>query len=95
MNTTAAKRIAEAADEGAAKLEHLSASARDAAERARRGASSALRETGARGQELGRQINEHQQLWTEEVRDCIREHPIASVAIAVGAGMLLSRFLSR
>lgn len=95
MNTTTGKRIVEAAEEGTAKLEHLSAAAREAAERAKQGAASAFRESSARTHELGHQLSAQRRLLTEEMRDCVRDHPLASVAIAVGVGLLLSRLLSR
>lgn len=95
MSTSTGKRIADVAEEGAAKLEHLSVGARQAAERAQREAASALRESSARTQEFGRQLSQRRQFWTEEMRDCVRDHPLASVAIAVGVGMLLNRLLSR
>ncbi|NLD68357.1 MAG: hypothetical protein GX644_06030 [Limnobacter sp.] len=39
-------------------------------------------------------IAEVQDQWLTATRDCIRNHPIASVGVAVLGGMLLSRILS-
>lgn len=37
---------------------------------------------------------EAQQRWTEASRDTVRRHPIASIAIALAAGVLISRLSS-
>jgi ElaB/YqjD/DUF883 family membrane-anchored ribosome-binding protein len=40
------------------------------------------------------QLSEMQKQWVESARTCVRDHPFASVAVAVAAGMLLGRLLS-
>lgn len=42
----------------------------------------------------GEQLNAMQEQWLESCRSTVREHPVATVAVAVVAGMLLSKILS-
>ena len=39
-------------------------------------------------------LGEMEEQWLESARTCVREHPLASVAVAVAAGMLISRLSS-
>jgi len=95
MATNIGSSIAGASEQGAARLERLSDSAQEAVGRVADAAGSAMREAGARGEALGRQLMDKQELWVENARGCVRDHPIAAVAAAVGIGLLLSRLLSR
>lgn len=45
--------------------------------------------------EKGEQLKKTEQQWMKECRGYIRENPMTSVSIAVAAGFLLSRVLSR
>lgn len=40
------------------------------------------------------QFGEMEEQWVENARSTVREHPIASVAVAVAAGVILSKLLS-
>lgn len=40
------------------------------------------------------QLRQMQGEWTESARACVRENPIASVAVALAAGVLLSKIFS-
>lgn len=86
--TTPGSNMTGTAETGAAKIEQLSSSAQDAIGRAAEAASSGLRHAGERGQEW----MHHQEELLEGARECVRRHPVASVMIAVGVGMLFSRF---
>ena len=89
MNTTTpGSNMSNSVDTGAAKIEQLSSSAQQALDRAAHAASSGLRHAGERGQEW----MHHQEELLEGARECVRRHPVASVMIAVGVGMLFSRF---
>lgn len=74
-----------------ARMERLSESAHEAVNRAADTMSSAARELGAKGEKL--MATQH--LWTEKSRDTVRRHPIASVAIALAAGLVISRLSGR
>ncbi|NMG35158.1 DUF883 family protein [Azoarcus sp. TTM-91] len=95
MTTTTGSTIAGASEQGAARLERLSGSAQEAVGRVTEAAASAMRDVGARGEELGHQLMDKQEVWMENARGCVRDHPLAAVAAAVGVGLLLSRLLSR
>ena len=43
----------------------------------------------------GEQLKQAQTRVTENIRDYVRENPLASVGIAVAAGILVSRFINR
>lgn len=91
MDTTtpgSSANVAGSAEKGAGKIEQLSSSAQEALDRAAHAASSKLRYAGERGQEW----MHHQDELLEGARECVRRHPVASVMIAVGVGMLFSRF---
>lgn len=93
MNTRTT--IDDAAAQGADRVEQLATGVQQIAEQATQSASSALHAVGERGKALGQQLSERQKVWAEDARGCVRNHPLVSVAIAVGAGLLLSRLLSR
>ena len=38
---------------------------------------------------------ELQERWMEASRDCVRDHPLVSIGVALAAGMLLSRLMAR
>ena len=88
QTTTSGSNVAGGVEKGAAKIEELSSSAQEALGRAAHAASEGLRHAGERGQEW----IHHQDELLEGARDCVRRHPVASVMIAVGVGMLFSRF---
>ncbi len=52
-------------------------------------------EIGERGREVYDQTREQADEWLEIARDYVREKPVQSVAIALGAGWLLGRILRR
>jgi ElaB/YqjD/DUF883 family membrane-anchored ribosome-binding protein len=87
QDTTAESSVMSGAEKGAGKIEHLTSRAHDAVERMTDAASSALHSAGERGQEW---ITHPDEL-LEGARDCVRRHPVASVMIAVGVGLLFSR----
>lgn len=95
MQGTTGRTIAGAFEEGAAKAERLSESAQEAVGRAAEATSSTMRQAGEKGEQLGKELLETQEAWLHEAREYVRQHPIASVAIAVGVGMLIARMRSR
>lgn len=74
-----------------AKLQNLSQSAQQTVEHLTAAASQAA----ARLSERGRDLWEAQQPNIERARGYMREHPVATVGIAVAIGLILSRLLSR
>lgn len=50
---------------------------------------------GERGREVYDQTLDRADAWLEQARDYVREKPVQSVAIALGAGWLLGRILRR
>lgn len=52
-------------------------------------------EIGERGREVYDQTLDRADAWLEQARDYVREKPVQSVAIALGAGWLLGRILRR
>lgn len=52
---------------------------------------STVREVGMKGEQMRQQLLTTQDAWVSNARDCVRNHPLASVAIAAGLGMLFSR----
>lgn len=77
-------------EKAVAGIESLAGSAHEAVDRVADSMVAAARQLGGQGREL--LASQHR--WTEASRDTVRRHPIASVAIALAAGVLLSR-LSR
>ena len=79
------------ADKATAGIERLSSTAHHAVDRAAESASQAAQQLADQGQRL-MTTGDH---WAEMTRDCVRRHPIASVGVAVGAGLLLSLITRR
>jgi ElaB/YqjD/DUF883 family membrane-anchored ribosome-binding protein len=52
-------------------------------------------EIGERGREVYDETMDRADAWLEQARDYVREKPVQSVAIALGAGWLLGRILRR
>lgn len=90
QDTTAGATLAGTAEKGAGKIEELSGSAHHAVDRVTEAASTALRRAGAKGQQWATIQDE----WLEGARGMVRRHPVASVVIAAGVGLLFSRFTS-
>jgi len=90
QDTAAGSTLAGTTEKGAAKIEQFSGSAHHAVDRVAEAATSALRQAGEKGEELAHLQDE----WLEGARGAVRRHPVASVVIAVGVGLLFSRFTS-
>ncbi|HEY8586775.1 MAG TPA: hypothetical protein VIL60_08635 [Rhodanobacter sp.] len=69
--------------------------ATDKAAKAAHKASDTAAKVGERGREVYDETRERADVWMEQVRDYVREKPVQSVAIALGAGWLLGRILRR
>lgn len=95
MQVTTTGPIGGVSEEGAERIERLSSGAQDAVKRVAEATASTVREMGAKGEQLHRQWAQTQDYWMTSARDCVRTHPLASVAIAAGVGLLLSRLMSR
>jgi ElaB/YqjD/DUF883 family membrane-anchored ribosome-binding protein len=80
-----------AAQSAHAMVDRVAEKAQPAVERVRSGISSAS-ETLETGVE---HLGEMQDRWLEDCRGCVRDHPLASVGLAVAAGVLLSRLMAR
>lgn len=91
MQGNIGRTISGAAEEGAARAERLSESAHEAVNRAAEATSSAMHRAGEKGEQLSKEWLETQDAWLHEGCEYIRQHPIASVVIALGVGMLLAR----
>lgn len=81
-------RAADHVEEG---LHRATDKAADAANRATDKAA----EISERGREVYDQTMDRADAWLEQARDYVREKPVQSVAIALGAGWLLGRILRR
>lgn len=92
--TSTGAPISQATDAGAARLEKLSGSAHEAVDKMTSATASTIRDLGAKGEHLRQHWLETQDQWITSSRECVRSHPFASVAVAVGVGLLLSRLLS-
>lgn len=75
-------------EKAAAGIDRFSTGAHQAVDRVAQAAATAAEQIGTRSTEL----REKQEMWTESARDCVRRHPIASVGIALGVGVVLSMF---
>ncbi len=82
-----ASRAAEATES----IDRLSATAHQAVDRAADVATSAVHQIAERGHRLASAGD----YWASATRDCVRRHPIASVGVALGAGLLLSLLTRR
>jgi ElaB/YqjD/DUF883 family membrane-anchored ribosome-binding protein len=67
------------AEKAAPAVERLRSSMSDATDRARGGAD---------------QLTQMQEEWMATARTCVRDHPLASIGIAVAAGMVLCKLMS-
>lgn len=72
-------------------IDRLTSTAHDAVERAASAAATAADQLGAKG----RRLLETRDEWTDATRGYVREHPLAALGVALAAGYLLSRILSR
>jgi len=86
--TETVKRAADRVEEG---LHHATDKAANAANRATDKAA----EISERGREVCDQTMDRADAWLEQAREYVREKPVQSVAIALGAGWLLGRILRR
>jgi ElaB/YqjD/DUF883 family membrane-anchored ribosome-binding protein len=66
----------------------------DKAEPVRQRLHGSIDQAAAAVQSQADRLDRVQDEWLTALRDCVREHPIASVASALAAGMLLDRLLS-
>lgn len=69
--------------------EKFAASAEATMDKVADATASTLREAGRKGAEIGKQVMDTQDQWMSQARDCVRQHPLTSVAVALGVGMLL------
>ncbi|MGE5386646.1 MAG: DUF883 family protein [Betaproteobacteria bacterium] len=72
-------------------VDRVAEKAGPAVERLKSGVSGAAESLHAHAEEFGAM----QEQWMQSARGCVRDHPLATVAIAVGVGMLLSRMVAR
>lgn len=84
----AVERAADRVEDG---LHHATDKAADAANRATEKAA----DLSDRGREVYDETIDRADAWLEQARDYVREKPVQSVAIALGAGWLLGRILRR
>lgn len=85
----------EAVDRAADRVEESLHRATDKAASGANRASEKLADAGERGRAAYDATMDRADEWLEQVRDYVREKPVQSVAIAVGAGWLLGRLLRR
>lgn len=78
-------------DKAHANVERLSQGAHEMVDRMAERASS----TAQRLSEQRQRLSQSGDYWAEMSRDCVRRHPLASVGMAVGAGVLLSLMTRR
>lgn len=91
MQNTTGSNLGGAAEKGAERIGEMSGKAQDAASRAADAAAASARRARAKGEEYGEQWMDTQDAWVQNARECIRDHPIASVAVAAGVAYVLSR----
>jgi ElaB/YqjD/DUF883 family membrane-anchored ribosome-binding protein len=70
-----------------ANMDKLSSAAEEASEKI----AGATRQAAEALGEKGEQLRELEEQFMKECRDCIRNHPITSIGIALAAGFVLSR----
>lgn len=90
VNTTK-DTVDRAADRVEGGLHHATDRAADTAHRA----SEKAADIGERGREVYNETKDRADVWMEQAREYVREEPVKSVAIALGAGWLLGRILRR
>ena len=95
QSTTTGPTIVGAAEQGAEQIEKISSSTQDTVNRIAEATASRVRDMGLKGEKMRQQWMETQDQWVGNARECVRNHPIASVAVAVGVGLLISRLTSR
>ena len=95
QDTNVGSRMTSSTEQGAAAIERLGERAQEGVGKAAEATASAMRHAGQRGEELGRQWMDTEEAWAQSARECVRAHPITSVAIAFGVGVLLHRLTSR
>jgi ElaB/YqjD/DUF883 family membrane-anchored ribosome-binding protein len=78
-------------DQAQAGIEHAAGTAHEAVQRVANAAESAA----ARVQAMGSDWVSVTQDWTQSARGYARDHPVAAIGLALSAGYLLSRVLSR
>jgi len=78
----------QAVDKAAAGIDRLSSGAHQAVDKVAQAASTAAQQIGQRGSEL----RATQKQWTESAQEYVRRHPMATIGIAFGVGLLLSLF---
>ena len=85
----------EAVDRAADHVEESLHRATDKAADAASRATDKAAELGERGREVYDETLDRADAWLEQAREYVREKPVQSVAIALGAGWLLGRILRR
>jgi ElaB/YqjD/DUF883 family membrane-anchored ribosome-binding protein len=89
--TTAGQTTEDLANRAGEKLNHVTDTAQQTMDRVTQAASNAASRLSARGEELWAMRGQA----TETARTYMREHPLATIGIAVAVGLILSRLLSR
>lgn len=85
----------ETVDRAADKVEHGLHQATDTAANTAHRASEKAADLSEKGREVYDQTMDRADAWMEEAREYVRDKPVQSVAIALGAGWLLGRILRR
>lgn len=93
--SSAVDRTRETVDRAADRVEEGLHHATDKAAETAHRASDKAEELGERGREAYDKTMSSADAWLEQARDYVREKPVQSVAIALGAGWLLGRILRR
>jgi len=88
--TSADKSIERVAQGAHDTVDRVASSAAPAVEKLRTGANQAAEMLRSQADTL----NQMQKEWVDDARTCVRDHPLASVAVAVAAGMLLAKLMS-
>ncbi len=84
----AVNRVAQGAH---AMVDRVAEKAGPAVERLRSGVSTAAESLQSGAQDL----SEIQDRWVASCRECVREHPLVSIGVAIAAGMIVSRLMER
>jgi ElaB/YqjD/DUF883 family membrane-anchored ribosome-binding protein len=85
------EKVDRAADQVEEGLHHATDKAAGVAHKA----SDKAAQASERGREVYDETMDRADAWLEQVRDYVREKPVQSVAIALGAGWLMGRILRR
>ena len=95
MNETTGPIFGTPPDEGAQRneRERSFSSAEQAVNRVADATASTVRDVGMKGEHLREQLLTTQDAWVAGARECVRNHPLASVAVAAGLGLLFSRLM--